>query len=69
MFYGDALDALRIIKIEIHDLHEKNVRETWQKENQMFYEPVSGVFYCTTSSLLIHSFIYGVGIIKNLFFI
>lgn len=56
MFYGDDFRcALRTIEIEIHDLHRMRheVEKPCERKNQMFYELVSGVFYCTTSSLLI----------------
>lgn len=57
MFYGDALDAYNQ-EIGIHDL--QNARHGKRVENQMFYDLVSGVFYCTTSSLLILLFTRGI---------
>lgn len=71
MFYGDvlALDACNqdwnsrfshrdLLRGKLWNMAKK------EKENQMFYDLVSGVFYCTTSLLLIPLFTVR-GIIKN----
>ena len=64
MFYGDvlALDAYNQdwnSRFSHRDLQKTVKHGKKGKENQMFYDLVSRVFYCTTSSLLIPLFTVG----------